>query len=92
MLWLIDWAWKKIPAEPSNPAISLNGLDGTEDGAVWDKEGEEAEDPEEAIDNEFEMESKGDGEWLVAEQSWLIQRFFSEPQIWKIHWPTMFVF
>jgi len=39
-----------------------NVLDGTEDETVWDNEGEEAEDLEEAIDSEYEMESKGNQE------------------------------
>ena len=36
-----------------------NALDGTEDDAVWDDQ-EEAEEPEEQIDNEFETDSEAE--------------------------------
>ena len=60
----IDWAWNEIPAELITKSFKscgiTNALDGTEDEAVWDDEGEEEKDPEDGIDNEFEMESLGE--------------------------------
>lgn len=53
----------EIPAELITKSFKscgiTNALDSTEDEVVWD-EGEEAEDPEDAIDNEFETESEGE--------------------------------
>lgn len=35
-----------------------NALDGTEDKVAWEEEGEEAEDPEDAIDDNFETKKR----------------------------------
>ena len=35
-----------------------NALDGTEDEVAWEEEGEEAEDPEDAIDDNFETKKQ----------------------------------
>ena len=60
----IDRAWNEIPVELITKSFKscgiTNALDGTEDDAVWEEEQEEAEDPEDAIDNEFETESEGE--------------------------------
>lgn len=57
----INQAWSEIPAELIAKSFkscgSGNALDGTEDEAVWDDEGEGTEDAEDAIENEFEMDS-----------------------------------
>ena len=65
VLWWIDRAWNEIPVELITKSFKscdiTNASDGTEDEAVWEEEREEAEDPEDdAIDNEFETESKGE--------------------------------
>ena len=60
----IDRAWSEIPAELIAKSFKscgiANALDGTEDEAVWDDEGEGTEDAEDAVDNEFETESEGE--------------------------------
>lgn len=38
-----------------------NALDGTEDEVAWEEEGEEAEDPEDAIDDNFETKKRMQG-------------------------------
>ena len=35
-----------------------NALDGTEDEVAWEEEGEEAEDPEDTIDDNFETKKR----------------------------------
>ena len=65
VLWWIDRAWNEISVELITKSFKscgiTNALDSTEDEAVWGEEREEAEDPEDdAIDNEFETESKGE--------------------------------
>ena len=39
-----------------------NALDGTEDGAVWDDEEEDAEYAEEPVDNKFETDSEAEND------------------------------
>ena len=39
-----------------------NALDGTEDGAVWDDEEEDAEDAEEPVDDKFETDSEAEND------------------------------
>ena len=57
----IDWAWREIPVDLITRSFKScginNALDGTEDDAVWDDQ-EEAEEPEEPIDNECETDSE----------------------------------
>ena len=59
----IDPASTEIPVDLITRSFKScginNALDGTEDDAVWDDE-EEAEEPEEPIDNEFETDSEAE--------------------------------
>ena len=59
----IDRAWREIPVDLITRSFKScginNALDGTEDDAVWDDQ-EEAEEPEEQIDNEFETDSEAE--------------------------------
>jgi len=60
----IDRAWREIPVDLITRSFKScginNGLDGTEDGAVWNEEKEEAKDAEEPIDHEFKTDSKAE--------------------------------
>ena len=62
----IDRAWSEIPVDlivRSFQSCGINNaLDGTEDDAVWDDEEEDAEDAEEPVDNEFEMDSEAEND------------------------------
>ena len=60
----IDRAWSEIPVDLIVRSFTScginNALDGTEDDAVWEDEGEDAEDAEELVDNEFETDSEAE--------------------------------
>ena len=62
----IDRAWREIPADLITRSFKScginNALDGTEDDAVWDDEEEEADDADKLVDNEFNTDSKAEGD------------------------------
>jgi len=60
----IDRAWSEILVDlivrSFKSCVINNALDRTEDDAVWEDKGEDAEDAEEPVDNEFETDSKAE--------------------------------
>ena len=62
---LLQWihkAWQEIPTDlVANSFKSCgisNAMDGTEDEAVWEEEGAEADEAEDKLENEFDTDSE----------------------------------